>query len=1194
MKNKKSLYQFRFLILLLVVASFSLGFLGDDKSGTKSNSSQTLYKPGAVTEEGGKKGDAYRLNVNNLNIPFNRKGTIAAVNIPDPNPSVSGAGGKFGGQVFLFSGGFMLSGYSNGTLFSNAMASASLIENYTQGTAGSSGDPNAQLYVLKSSDPPFGTAWQDWKDAVALGADFYDGDGDGVYNPVDKGVANGVWDPDEDKPDLLGDETLWTVYWDGVPAAQRVRFNNVPPLGIEVRQTAFAYASGGAIGNLIFVRYRFKYVGLGTPGEPEQLDSVLFGVWSDVDLGQSDDDLVGSDVGRNSGYTYNDGPDDLYGSQPPCFMIDFFSGPLDYIAGETYTDNNGNNVYDDGIDTPLDTAYSYRGQTIGIKTFPGAKNLGIASFIQYINGDPTLNDPDTKEGARNYMLGKTRTGADVDPCSFSFGTVKAPVNCGTVDPRFWYSGDPVAANGVGTGWINTTASDCRQMTNTGPFDLRKGEEKEIVVAYVVGQGANPIDAITVARAIDDGAQTIFNLNFLAPSPPPAPVVTTESNEDFIDLLWPTPEQFAYNSVSETWDVKLGGYNVYALQTYNSSETINNQPNIKLIGRYQVKNFIKDLYVKDGTTGGIELLYEAADSNNTLDSNIYKDPATGKLRFRLTQDPFTGLNLVKGKPYYLLVTSYGVNFDALVNKGGGDYGDYGDYYLTDQTFVQVVENPKALSLVNTVLMGENIYLPPIEVSEVTGNPGPSKGRMQIDVVDKEALTGDTYRVTFTPDKSTQKFSSFWNLENKTTGVVLLDSVKDYLYNNTQINFQSTDGFIVKLENQNPDLGKIQFSTSSEWYTNDTTRTNFFFLTQNIDDGTRLVKMPGTLANSYSNVATALDLRNVELRFGEQGKAYRYLNGFVGAAPPLRRNSYVYAEGVTAANVPAALVPQIGKLGEGFVDVPFTAWVKDDAYGESRQLAVGFLERPTVDGTTTYGGKPDGIWDPGTSIDSTAEFIFIFNAPYDPNGNQQEYKGNFAASSVVWADLKGYTIPTDASATPEQKQIALSPYFNTLYAVSVQRKDINSTFAAGDKFIFPVNVYPYSSQDVFEFTTSKNGALTEEEEKSLFEKVNVFPNPLYGYNPYTAYNNLAADDPFVTFTNLPNEEITIKIFTLSGTLLRTLVKDPNSTSPFLDWNLQNESGLRVASGLYIAIVSSPKYGDKVLKFSLIMPQKQLPRF
>jgi hypothetical protein len=62
----------------------------------------------------------------------------------------------------------------------------------------------------------------------------------------------------------------------------------------------------------------------------------------------------------------------------------------------TYTDVNLNGIYDDGIDTPIDTAYSYRGQTIGLKTFPGATNLPIASFIQYINGDPSLNDPNNQ------------------------------------------------------------------------------------------------------------------------------------------------------------------------------------------------------------------------------------------------------------------------------------------------------------------------------------------------------------------------------------------------------------------------------------------------------------------------------------------------------------------------------------------------------------------------------------------------------------------------------------------------------------------------------------------------------------------------------------------------------------------------------------------------------------------------------
>jgi len=102
-------------------------------------------------------------------------------------------------------------------------------------------------------------------------------------------------------------------------------------------------------------------------------------------------------------------------------------------------------------------------------------------------------------------------------------------------------------------------------------------------------------------------------------------------------------------------------------------------------------------------------------------------------------------------------------------------------------------------------------------------------------------------------------------------------------------------------------------------------------------------------------------------------------------------------------------------------------------------------------------------------------------------------------------------------------------------------------------------------------------------------------MYGFNVATSYSGSPSDEPFVTFSNLP-EEVTVKIFSLSGILIRTLGQNDKSspTSPFLNWNLQNENGIRVASGLYLAIVSSPKYGDKVLKFSIIMPQKQLQRY
>ncbi|MDZ7765274.1 MAG: hypothetical protein U5K00_12735 [Melioribacteraceae bacterium] len=111
-------------------------------------------------------------------------------------------------------------------------------------------------------------------------------------------------------------------------------------------------------------------------GEPDQLDDVFFGVWADPDVGDAVDDLVGVDVPRNAGYTYNDpsvANEPVWGPNPPVFMIDFFSGPVQYIPGETFEDVDGDGEYTDGVDTPLDTAYSIRGQVIGVVEYPALK-----------------------------------------------------------------------------------------------------------------------------------------------------------------------------------------------------------------------------------------------------------------------------------------------------------------------------------------------------------------------------------------------------------------------------------------------------------------------------------------------------------------------------------------------------------------------------------------------------------------------------------------------------------------------------------------------------------------------------------------------------------------------------------------------------------------------------------------------------
>ena len=102
--------------------------------------------------------------------------------------------GQFAGGTFLFSSGFWLSGYTDNYLWANGVASASLVEDYIAGTVGMDpNDPKASIYKLSSEDVPFGQSWQDWIDAVNLGADFYDGNGDGIYNPVDlTETTNGI------------------------------------------------------------------------------------------------------------------------------------------------------------------------------------------------------------------------------------------------------------------------------------------------------------------------------------------------------------------------------------------------------------------------------------------------------------------------------------------------------------------------------------------------------------------------------------------------------------------------------------------------------------------------------------------------------------------------------------------------------------------------------------------------------------------------------------------------------------------------------------------------------------------------------------------------------------------------------------------------------------------------------------------
>ncbi len=173
---------------------------------------------------------------------------------------------------------------------------------------------------------------------------------------------------------------------------------------------------------------------------------------------------------------------------------------------------------------------------------------------------------------------------------------------------------------------------------------------------------------------------------------------------------------------------------------------------------------------------------------------------------------------------------------------------------------------------------------------------------------------------------------------------------------------------------------------------------------------------------------------------------------------------------------------------------------------------------------------------------------------------------------WSDwnfnYSGNPLPTDVKI---RLRIA-RPYKRTLTGLTFTSTATNPWLPTDTAFI-PQN----RNNPLYSFNTSdlKVGLNDNEAAVNALDLINVVPNPYYAYSAYEK-NQL---DNEVKFTNLP-EKCTIRIYTISGTLIRKMTKDSPVTS--LNWDLKNQAGIPIASGLYIVHVEVPDVGEKILKF------------
>ena len=149
----------------------------------------------------------------------------------------------------------------------------------------------------------------------------------------------------------------------------------------------------------------------------------------------------------------------------------------------------------------------------------------------------------------------------------------------------------------------------------------------------------------------------------------------------------------------------------------------------------------------------------------------------------------------------------------------------------------------------------------------------------------------------------------------------------------------------------------------------------------------------------------------------------------------------------------------------------------------------------------------------------------------------------------------------------------------------------------------NYMPYYKFSTDGLAADKNNSIARHDALAL---INVVPNPYYAISGYEGTAGITGQvDNRIRITNLP-PQCKISIFTTNGTLIRQFNRQAaadnskggigldGNTNTSQDWDLKNEKGISVGSGIYLIHITVPGVGEKVVKWFGVMRPVDLDTF
>ena len=982
-----------------------------------------------------------------------------------------------------------------------------IVGDYTQdmGPGPWGGDPLAavhRIYKVNKSmldDPAAHDDFQNWP--VDYGAPWVDVDGDGAWNPLPAG---------QDHPEFIGDQVLWFVSNDGDPA-YKLNFGT-SPMNVEIQTTMFGYDRIDAIGDMLFIKQLVI-----NKGDDDLVDTYM-GLWSDPDLGNAGDDLVGCNVELGMGYVWNDGPDTYYDNLDigtPAAGYDFFQGPKVPCDDPT-----------DPVECPAQGAKMFG------TYYPGEKNLKMSSFAFYINGDATYTDPADETEGYYYLQGLRKDGSPYPN----------EIAGDLYDQKFCFYGDPALDHGT-TNPVDgnyASAADRRFLMSVGPFTMASGDSQEVVFGIFHAAGGDALSSVAYLSQVDQLAQSAYDNDFDLPEPPPAPNVTASAFDNEIVIMWDgvaedyNEESFFVDDAGNTTNYTFQGYNVYQYETASGAG------DMARIATYDIV---------DGVTEIIDTVFDTQ-YNEYIARRVQFGSDSGLARHEVvSRDALNGNSkLITNRSYNFAVTAYGYN----------EFGVPKTFESNPKHFTMRPEQP------NTMMMGDNSAAPGDIVT--ADHDGPAQGYVEVTMVDPMSMTGDSYSVTFDDAFPDGTAGTNWTLTNTTTGEVLeannpvMGGVNQLTGINVGVGGTPVfDGFQVAVYGPQEDLVAVE-EWEHGWKENAVLRdTSVSYLPPSLGRTGYIIENRAGEAymqpyNRDFDRFNYWESDDVEIDFSVETLGWDYLSEAV--------NAYV----------------------------PFAMYRHNFGTGTKDPLFAGYWES---DGIAGWSNPGDGVRWSGPVYGAPAwEPIYSFVAwggnHYGTLSDADYIAINSLANSggCGWAS-SGYCDNVTTSGAgigyPYVTATLFTDYLGSgVVPTQAGHASWGSGFATASSVVFRM-AKPISSRDTFTFTTDGINMLANDYD---IDRVTVWPNPYYGYNP----EERDALDRRVMFSHLPTEgPATIRIFALDGTLVRTIHHN-DTGSQHTYWDMKNNFELPVASGMYVAHVET-NHGEKILKLAVIQPEQRL---